>query len=211
MSRRRPDIQLGSVLAAVGTAGHHDATSNAVLDAGEALLRRHGLHRWTMADVADTAHLGRTTVYRSFANRDDLVHAVLARELHQTLASIAAAVEAEASLEDKVVAAAVAGLRALDGSVVDELLRSDPGTFLPFLTTGAGPLLAIARRSLAAQVRAFNPRVDPHLAEELGEAAARMGLSFILTRDSVVPLDDPRAARRSVRRLLQPLLAPLGA
>ena len=198
-------------LAAVGAAGHHDATSNVVLDAGEQLLRRYGLHRWTMADVADVAHLGRTTVYRSFANRDDLVHAVLARELHQTLAAIAGAVEAETSIEDKVVAAAVVGLRALNGSVVDQLLHSDPATFLPFLTTDAGPLLAIARTSLASQVRAFDPAIDPRLAEEVGEAAARLGLSFILTRDSVVPLDDPVAARQSVRRLLQPLLTTLRA
>lgn len=211
MSRRKPQVDLGQVLArAVAAPGDGDGAAadaaGAVLDAAEGLLRSFGLARWSMEDVAVAAGVGRTTVYRAFASRDDLVHAVLARELRATLQAIGAAVAGHEGIEDKAVAAMVTALASLRGSVVDRLLQTDPSTFLPFLTTGAGPLLAIARGALAAQLQLFDPGLDALAAAELGEAAARLGLSFVLTRDSVVPLDDPEAAAEAVRRLLSPVL-----
>ena len=86
--------------------------------------------------------------------------------------------------------------------MVDSLLRSDPATFLPFLTTEAGPLLALARTAITAQVAAYTEAPSP----ELAEAAARFGLSLILTRDSVLPIDDPAALADAVRRMLRPFL-----
>ena len=49
------------------------------------MLRRRGLAGWSVDDVAEAAGVGRTSVYRWFGLRDDLVHAVLARELRATL------------------------------------------------------------------------------------------------------------------------------
>jgi hypothetical protein len=43
----------------------------------------------------------------------------------------------------------------------------------------------------------------------LAEVAARLGLSFILTRDTVFPIDDADALRASLHRLLRPILAPI--
>lgn len=160
-----------------------------------------------MEDVADMAGVGRTTVYRTFASRDALVHAVLARELRSTLTAVGEAAASCDRLDDRAVAALLAALDHLRRSVVDRLLRTDPATFLPFLTTEAEPLLAIARTAIAEQIRSFEPALGAAAAAELGEVAARLGLSFVLTRDSVVPLDDPGAAAAAVRRLLAPLLA----
>jgi AcrR family transcriptional regulator len=159
-----------------------------------------------MADVADVAGVGRTTVYRQYPNRDDLVHGVLARELRDVLALIADVTSRQNTIEDKIVAAAVACLQALEESVVQRLLCTDPATFLPFLTTEAGPLLAIARDSLAAQIRAVEPKTTRQEAAEIAEAAARLGLSFVLTPQTIVPLDDPAATTASLRRIVGPLL-----
>jgi AcrR family transcriptional regulator len=202
VTRQRPRIDLAGVLAALDDRAVHDDLERRVLDAAEALLRTSGLRRWSIEDVADRAGIGRTSVYRRFRNRDDLVHAVLARELRATLTAIGLAAAAAPDLEDKAVAAVGAALAALEGSVVDALLRSDPGTFLPFLTTEAGPLLAIARTAIAAQVATIAG--DPPL--ELAEAAARMGLSFVLTRDTALPVDDPEALGAAIRRLVRPFL-----
>jgi AcrR family transcriptional regulator len=206
MSRRKLDLRIEPVLAGM-LLSRHDAPADRMLDAATALMREHGLRRWTMEDVAERAGLGRTTVYRTFADRAELVHAVLARELRDTIATIARAASTHDSIEDKVVAGGAAALEALSTSIVDRLIQTDPVTVLPFLTVDAGPLLTIARVAIAAQIRAVDPTISSELATEIGEAAARLGLSFVLVRDTVVAIDDPDALRRYVRALLQPILA----
>jgi AcrR family transcriptional regulator len=210
MARTRASVGIGRIVAGMGSLDDGDDTATAVLDSAAELLGAHGLRCWSIDDVADRAGVGRTSVYRRFGNRDELVHAVLARELRQTFAAIDAAARGCDSLDDKVVEGAIVALDALRGSLVERLLRIDPATFLPFLTTDAGPLIAIARSILTVGARQSGLDVDPDQLEEVAEIAARLGLSFVLTRDTVFPVDDPDAMRAAVRRLLQPVLAPLG-
>jgi len=209
LSRRKISIAFGGVVDAVGSLDDSDATTTLILDATEALLRELGLRRWSLDDVAERAGIGRTSIYRHFDSRDDLVHAVLARELRTTLDEIGAAAEQHDSIEDRVVAGAALSLGRLRHSVVERLLQTDPDTFLPFLTLRAGPLLALARTTLAAQLRLLEPGLEPAHAEEVAEVAARLGLSFVLTRDTAFPLDDPRAASAAIERLVRPVLRTL--
>jgi AcrR family transcriptional regulator len=170
-------------------------------------MRARGLDRWSVEDVAEHAGVGRTTVYRRFPSRDDLVHGVLARELQCTIAAVQAAAVGRPRLADRVIESGVVAFAALEHSVVDHLLRSDPATILPFLTTGAGPLIDLARLAIVPTL------VDAGLAEAglpadlLAETLARLGLSFVLTRSSVLPAGDPDALRAAVTALLRPLLA----
>jgi AcrR family transcriptional regulator len=202
VTRRRAHVDLPSVLAGVASGAGDDADRE-VLDAAESLLRGFGLRRWSVDDVADRAGVGRTSVYRRFGSRDEIVHAVLARELRTTLAAVGAAAAASDGLEDKAVAGVSAALRALDGSVVDSLLRSDPATFLPFLTTEAGPLLDIARVAITGYADALGTSITP----ELAEAAARFGLSFVLTRHTVLPVGEEAALADAVRGVVRPFVA----
>jgi len=205
MARRRATVELAPIVAGLAAPMDDDDVTTAMLDAAAGLLVTYGFRRWRMEDVADRAGVGRTSVYRKFGGRDEIVHAVLARELRETFALIGAAASSQTRFEDKVVAGALAALRALEGSVVDGVLRSDPATFLPFLTTNAGPLLDVARVILVPEIRRAGLAADDEHAGELAEAVARLGLSFVLTRDTVFPSDDAALAR-SVRRLLRPVL-----
>ncbi len=203
--KRRATVDPSAVLTATLADPDLDDTDVRVLDAAEWWLRTTGLRRWSIDDVAARAGVGRTSVYRRFGDRDALVHAVLARELRTTLHRMRDAVGAEGDLESKAVAAVSAALRSLEGSVTDALLRSDPETFLPFLTTDAGPLLAIARTAITQQMAAYVDDPSP----ELAEAAARFGLSFILTRSTVLPLHDERELAGAVRTMIRPFLHAL--
>lgn len=209
MARRKISIGLTPIVASLANGATEDPAAERILDATAELLSAYGLRRWSIDDVADRAGIGRTSVYRAFASREDLVHAVLARELRDTIANIQAVAAAHRKLEDRIIEGALAGLVALRGSLVEELLRSDPATVLPFLTTDAGPLVALARDLLINQAGAAGTAIDDDYAHELAEIAARLGLSFILTRDTVLPIDDPDALRVSLHRLLRPMLAPL--
>ena len=207
MPRTRPSIGLDPLVSSfLEPAGEADEQSATVLDAAEQLLRDYGLARWSMDDVADRAGMGRTSVYRRFANRDELVHAVLGRELRRTLAAIDRASRDASTPEDQIAAAADAALAALDGSVVDGLLRSSPATVLPFLTIEAGPLLALATEAIASRIAAFDPSMGRARSVQLGEVAARLGLSFILTRDTKFPVDDRAKLRTALRELLGAVL-----
>src|SRR5690606_20868243 len=111
-------------------------------------------------DVADAAGVGRTTVYRWFGSREDLVHLVLARELRETLDEVVAAAADAATFEAGTVEAVLVCLRRLDGSVVDHLLHVDPQAIMPLLTTEAGPLLDLARTALAPRLVAAQVAPD---------------------------------------------------
>ena len=219
MARRRASVGVASLMASVAGSGvssepgdasaSGDELTTRLLDTAAELLADYGLRRWSMDDVADRAEVGRTSVYRKFSSRDDLVHAVLARELRQVFRSVTEAAARYDTLQDKIIEGALVALAAVEGSLVTALLDSDPTTFLPFLTTEAGPLLVLARELLVAQAAALGADVDHQTAAELAELAARLGVSFLLTRETVFPVGDPAAARRSLQRVLGPMLAPL--
>lgn len=207
MARRKLSLSLSSVVRAVGAppaAG--DDVAQVVLDAAADLMRRHGLGRWSVDDVADAAGVGRTSVYRWFGSRDELVHAVLARELRETLEEIAREAASASSFEERTVEAVLVCLRRLEGSVVDQLLQVDPQAVLPLLTTGAAPLLDLARSALAPQLVAAGAASDLDAAQVQAEVLARLGLSFVLTRSTALPVDDPAALRTTVHALVAPLL-----
>jgi AcrR family transcriptional regulator len=68
--------------------GVPDAT-RAILDAALVEFERHGFRRVALDDVAKRAGVSRTTIYRRFANRDELVGAVIERENVALFADIA--------------------------------------------------------------------------------------------------------------------------
>ena len=211
MPRRKVTVEFEPMLGAFATVSVAGSPEERILDAAAHLMRTYGLKRWSMEDVAEHAAIGRTSVYRAFSTREELVHAVLARELRTSIAQITAAAAESSSVEEGIIEGALTGLAALRGSLVEELLRTDPSTILPFLTTKAGPLIAITRQALAAQADAAGADLSPEFAAELAEIAARLGLSFVLTRDTVFPVNDDVALRESLRRVLRPLLAPMFA
>jgi AcrR family transcriptional regulator len=206
VARRRLTLDLDPIVTGATAGPEPDDAATAMLDAAEGLLRERGLHRWSVEDVAERAGLGRTSVYRRFPSKDDLVHAVLARELRRTIVAVGLAAATQANVEAGVVEAVLTALQALDGSVVDRLLHTDPADVLPFLTTDAGPLVAQARAAFVPALLASGVTSVPAQAEVVAEALARLGLSFVLTRATVLPLDDPAELRAAVGALVIPLL-----
>jgi hypothetical protein len=77
---------------------------------------------------------------------------------------------------------------------------------LPFLTTGAGPLIDLARRAFAPALVAAGVAAEGAPADLVAEAMARLGLSFVLTRTTSLSLQDPSELRAAVAGLVHPLL-----
>ena len=66
-----------------------DPATNAILDAAVIEFQQHGFRRVALDDVARRAGVSRTTIYRRFAGRDELVAAVIDRENTVLFANIA--------------------------------------------------------------------------------------------------------------------------
>ena len=67
-----------------------DPSTEAILDAAVVEFEQHGFRRVALDDVARRAKISRTTIYRRFGNKDDLIAAVVERENVSLFADIAA-------------------------------------------------------------------------------------------------------------------------
>ena len=192
-----------------GAAGTEDPSATAVLDAASAFLSERGLRHWTVDDVAERAGVGRATVYRRFASRDDLMKAAITRDARRFFAAVAGTVRQVEPLDEKVVGGFVAGLRLARSSPLTSLLRRDPAAALSLLTSES--LLRTATEALTERYEAMSgTRLGPRArarAEAAAEALVRLGLSFVLVPGPTADLDSDRGAREHLASIIRPLVS----
>lgn len=182
--------------------------SEEVIDAALRQFELFGLARTTMDDIARRAGVSRVTIYRRFAGKDALVEAVLMRELRRFLADLDEAIAPLATAEEKLVEGFVFTLEAVrNHRLLQRMLESEPELVLPPFTVQGGPVIEVAREFLAAGLAREVP--DNRGGEELltvADIVVRLVLSFALTPQTMVDLDDPEVARDFARRYLSPIL-----
>lgn len=185
-----------------GANGDPEMTRAVILDAAERTVRRHGLRRTSMNDVAQTARLSRGSVYRYFPDRDALIGALLERMAERFVAQSEPSVRRRRTLASQVAEAAVFIRTHLDDAV---LTLPDDAMF--------GALLAAQIEGLLVQ---FNGFWQPYLvaAEARGEIRSgidhrlaadwivRVMVSLVLMPSTVIDLDDPKAVRAFVQEFI---------
>jgi AcrR family transcriptional regulator len=213
MTTAQANTSTASLLSTILDEPDTDEVGVRILDAALAEYLAHGFRRTSVDDVARRAGLGRATIYRRFAARDDIVQAVLVRETRRFFADIAAATRELPDVADRMVEGFVVGLRnARRQPLLQQILTSEPESSIPFLTTQGGPAMAVLREFLLQQylgcVEATEERHrEP---EEVAEILTRLFISLVLTPDSCLPLRTDEEARATARRYLAPLVAASG-
>lgn len=190
-----------------------DASRAAILDGALAAFIDVGVKRTSMGDVARRARISPATLYRKFAGKSGLVEAVALREARRFVADMADNMEdvrrSGADAEEQIVELALAVIDHLQrNKLLRRLLETEPELVLPVLTTGGGPVLALGRDYLAGVLKQFQddglmPVYDP---VPMAEVLARLSLSFALTPDTALPLDDHQATRAILRAHIVPAL-----
>lgn len=180
-----------------------------ILDGALSAFLDFGMRRTSMAEIAKRAGLSPATLYRRFAQKQDLVAAVAIREARRFVQSVDARVDRSAPAGEQIVDGFVAftsGLR--ENRLLRRQLETEPEDALPELTLRAGPFLALGRGYLAEHIRRLQAdgELAPFDPEPMAEIFARLALSLVLTPDGVIPVDDPAAARRFAAEHLVPLL-----
>lgn len=88
-------------------------TRRRIIDATLDCIAQHGVQRLSLVEVAAVAGLGRQTVYRHFASRDDLITAALIARLDAVVARLRPVSESCADLREALTVLNVASVRAV--------------------------------------------------------------------------------------------------
>lgn len=192
-----------------GTDAELDPYAERILDAARRQLVDFGLRRTSLDDIARAAQVGVATLYRRFPNRDALLTALAAREARACVDAVEEQIAGIDDAQDQVVAAVLAAIHELTtNTLLQRLLVTDADRLLPLLTLRGAPILALGRDYVAGELRRLRAAGatvtgDPDVVAEL---LARLVLSLVLTRESVLPLDDHDRLERAVRTSVAPLI-----
>ena len=177
--------------------GRRGSATTAILDAAVAEFERHGFRRVALDDVARRAKVSRTTIYRRFAGRDELVAAVIDRENEALFVEIAEHIKAagpKANIYVEAFTAAIVKFR--DHRVLNRMIIDDPALALELAHEHYAP--AVARIVAALHVifpPGFADRVGAATVAALADGILRYSLMALLL-PSLQPLetaDDIRA------------------
>jgi AcrR family transcriptional regulator len=174
-----------------------DPTTEAILDAALIEFERHGFHRVALDDVARRAGFSRTTIYRRFINRDELVGAVIERENVVLFADIADELKNSGPKSNFYVEAfTLSILKFRRHRVLNQLMVEEPELVLPLAHAHWGA--AIERMAAALRVifpAGFADRIGEQAVTDLADTILRYA-AMVLMLPSVQPLetaDDIRA------------------
>lgn len=191
-----------------------DQIRERVLAAAAEIFGRSGIRRSSIEDVARRAGVSRITVYRRFPTKKVLVEEVLLRDLRSFFVAFRFAVKKAETASERLVEGFVFALRtAHDHPLFGGLIAAEPEVMLPFLTTDGAGFLGTVRDFIAAQldreqeVGEIPPEVDTRI---VAEVLARMTLSFFLTPESYLDLDEEEQIREFARCFLAPLVTGSG-
>jgi AcrR family transcriptional regulator len=186
-----------------------DRTTDRIIDAALRQFELFGVARSTVEQITKRSGLSRVTLYRRFPGKQQLVEAVVLREVRLFLDRLDERLDQLGTPEEKIAEGFVFTLDAIRSHVLlGRLLEAEPESVLRYFTVEGGPVVAAARDYLADRVAKDNPK-DRRSTTELALAAeltVRLVISFLLTPQSVAELDDADAAREFARRYLAPLL-----
>jgi AcrR family transcriptional regulator len=174
-----------------------DLTTEAILDAAVAEFEQHGFRRVALDDVASRAHVSRTTIYRRFSNKDELVAAVIERENVRLFADIAAELKQAGPQSNYYVEAfTLSILKFRRHRVLDRMITDEPGLVIELAATHYRA--AIGRMAEALRIifpTGFAERIGERAVTELADTILRYA-AMVLLLPSAQPLetaDDIRA------------------
>ena len=173
-----------------------DASTEAILDAALVEFDQHGIRRVALDDVARRAGVSRTTIYRRFANRDDLVAAVMDRENARLFIDIAAELKiARPQSNPYVEAFTSAMLRSRGHRVLNRMIVDDPALTLQLAHRHYHA--AVGRIEQALQVifpPGFVERIGTRAVHELADNIWRYAMMLLLL-PSAEPIETPEEIR----------------
>lgn len=178
-----------------------------ILDAAVVEFERHGFRRVALDGVARRAGVSRTTIYRRFANKDELVGAVIERENVKLFADISTELKAAGPQSNYYVEAfALSIVKFRRHRVLHQMITDEPGLVLKL--AGRHHRAAIERIADALRIifpPGFAERIGPEAVDELADCILRYATMALLL-PSAEPLQTADDIRAFARRHFLPSL-----
>jgi AcrR family transcriptional regulator len=174
-----------------------DLTTCAILDAAVVEFEQHGFRRVALDDVARRAGVSRTTIYRRFDGRDELVAAVIDRENTVLFANIADELKTRRPQSNFYVEAFTLSIvRFRQHRVLTRMLADEPGLMLELAHQHWDG--AVERMSAALRVifpDGFAEQIGADAVDELADNILRYAAMLLLlpSRQQLLDAEDIRA------------------
>lgn len=187
----------------------YDELDEKILDAALNRILQVGIRRASLDDIARRTGINRVTIYRRFAGKDNVVDAVLSREIARILREATeiarAATDVDAQIEETVLYIL---RQTRTHPLVAQLIEVSPEEALSFYTVRGEEMVSqgiayISGILESAQAGGAIRRYDPRPVAEL---VARLAHSLLLTPKAGVDFDDDAAARAFVRTAIVPMM-----
>ncbi|WKG04679.1 TetR/AcrR family transcriptional regulator [Mycolicibacterium sp. HK-90] len=176
-----------------------------LMDAAEHLFVTRGYRASTMEVIAREAGYSRTAIYRQFANRDELVAAMVQRTTQRHMVSILSRIPAGAGPVDLLVESLVIVASEL---VSDPLLntiadQTADGTIASLIANDSGltELVKSTVETVVADGTPFRPGLHPN---DLAQFIIATALSFLMK--TVPAVTDPAVARSYIETFILPAI-----
>lgn len=132
--------------------------------------------------------MSRPTVYRYFADKEQLIGAVILREEQRLLDRVAAATAGIATFRDAVEQFITEVLGAVRSHpLLNRLLDTEAEALLPFLTTNRGPVLSAAFPAACDLLRRWVPDLPEERLARAADTLARLLISYGVNPPSAPP------------------------
>ncbi|MGW4090235.1 TetR/AcrR family transcriptional regulator [Nocardia sp. NPDC004750] len=182
-----------------------------ILDAALVLFEQVGVKKTTIEEVARKAGVDRVTVYRHVGGRDDLVQAVISREVAAVLAEITEIADRHDELGDLVADIFVTVItRWRTNPLVDRMLALEPARVVLKLTVdGAVPFAMSVHATVTALERAVERGILPPATDltTRAEIVCRIVHSLILAPHGLTELRTDGQLDDFARTYLVPVVA----
>jgi AcrR family transcriptional regulator len=181
----------------VPRSARREVTRQRILDAAREVFAENGVIGGTVEDICERAGFTRGAFYSNFADKDEVVDALVEREHERLLGHL----EASFAGLDRAVADAGGDLAGICAALVDQLLRSIPIDRQVSLVQTELEIFAIRRPDQAGRFVAINLAFRERIARFLEDGMRTLGRELLVDRvyltDAIVAI-----AESSVRRAL---------
>jgi TetR/AcrR family transcriptional regulator len=179
-----------------------------ILDTARAVFEIYGVRRANIEDVAARAGVSRSTVYRRFPTKDDLVEQVVRREGELFFATLDRAT-AGCNPAEAVIEAFTLGVRLVqDSPLYSRIVESEPELFGLFSRSHVFPIGQFADGIAHTLRRCGADMPDADLAN-IADVLLRVALGIIVFPTDRLDISDHAAVRQYAARYLVPIIGNL--